>query len=196
MNKDICIEGTVVDILPIVTGTRSDGSAWASQTYVLQTDNGGGFTSLVAFEIFDEARIRQWAIRRGERLTAYVNISSVMGREGSYFTHLRAWKISRGFDLLEAIMKDGPRSGGSGDLSHILRLLVDMAVAKGLNLTKAQEAFEREERREKSNLSEESRVKSEESLAAPVPSPSDQAVTQKIFPDTAPVGRPGDDMPF
>ena len=196
MNKDICIEGTVVDILPIVTGSRSDGSAWASQTYVLQTDNGGGFTSLVAFEIFDEARIRQWAIRRGERLTAYVNISSVMGREGTYFTHLRAWKISRGLDLLEAIMKDGPRGGGGGDdLSNILALLIRMAVAKGLNLNKAMDALEREE----SRLREERREKSEESLAevpAPAPPAPPQAVTQKIFPDTAPVGRPGDELPF
>ena len=182
MNKDICIEGTVVDILPIVTGSRSDGSPWASQTYVLQTDNGGGFTSLVAFEIFDEARIRQWAIRKGERLTAYVNISSVMGREGSYFTHLRAWKISRGFDLLNAIMKDGPRGGGGGDdLSNILTLLVRMAVAKGLNLNRAMAALDREETRVKSNLSEESRVKSEESAAAPAPQPQP---------------KPADELPF
>lgn len=91
--KEFILEGTVDDIRELRSGQRADGTNWTQQTYALRIDTGGGYNALVAFDLFGE-RIRQADIKQGERIAVWVNPHSEL-YQGRYYTHLRAYHVSR-----------------------------------------------------------------------------------------------------
>lgn len=88
------IVGTIIHILPEVSGTSKTGNTWRKQEYVLETRD--QFPKKICFNAWGE-KIDQFGIGMGEMVTASVDLES---REynGRWFTEVKAWKVQKGVD--------------------------------------------------------------------------------------------------
>lgn len=86
--SEMNISGTVVQVLPIQSGTSKSGNPWQKQEFVL--DQGGQYPRKVCISLFGDnvAKIPQV----GQVITASVDIDS---REfnGRWYTEIKAWNI-------------------------------------------------------------------------------------------------------
>ena len=76
------ITGKIIAALPPRAGTSSQGKAWQSNTYVLETQ-----------EQYPE-RIAQFGIQLGETLTVAIDIDAHEYNE-RWYNQIRAWNVSR-----------------------------------------------------------------------------------------------------
>ena len=85
------IEGKIVKILEVETGTSKAGKEWKKQGFVLDTYN--QFNPEVCFGVFGEEKIAELAkFKAGDTVKVGFNLSS---REfnGKYYHNIDAWKI-------------------------------------------------------------------------------------------------------
>lgn len=86
------ITGKIIAALPPRTGTSSQGKAWQSNTYVLETQE--QYPKRVAFDVFGAERISQFGIQLGETLTVAIDIDA-HEYNNRWFNSVRAWNFSR-----------------------------------------------------------------------------------------------------
>lgn len=87
---DLAITGTVTQILPEQSGEGKNG-VWRKQEFILETE--GKFPKPVCVVMWGD-NIDSFAVKKGERLTAHIDIQS---REfnGRWYTDVKAWKVAR-----------------------------------------------------------------------------------------------------
>lgn len=88
------VKGKIVQVLEPQSGvSKSSGTPWATQGYVLETFD--QYPRKVYFEVFGEERIKQNTCNVGDVVTVGFDIDS---REfnARWYTTIRAWKISKG----------------------------------------------------------------------------------------------------
>lgn len=92
------ISGTVIDVLPVVSGEGRNG-VWRKQEFIIETPS--QYPKKVCISIWGD-RIDQAAMQKGETVTASIDLES---REynGRWYTEARAWKVE----------KSGATQGGS-----------------------------------------------------------------------------------
>jgi hypothetical protein len=102
---DLKITGKVTNILEEMTGEGRNGP-WRKQEFVLETE--GDYPKQVCIVQWGD-NIDKFAIREGERLTAYIDIQS---REynGRWYTDVKAWRVDR--DNVDAGAEGPPSFAG------------------------------------------------------------------------------------
>jgi hypothetical protein len=85
------INGKIVSILPIETGTSKAGKEWKKMNFVV--DTGAQYNPEVCFQIFGGDKAGEFLAtnEEGDVITVYFNVSS---REfnGKYYHNIDAWK--------------------------------------------------------------------------------------------------------
>lgn len=86
------IQGRIIQVLPLQSGTSKAGNAWKKQEYVLETHD--QYPRKVKFDFFGE-RADQYPLQIGEEVTISFDLES---REfnGRWYTDVRAWKAEKG----------------------------------------------------------------------------------------------------
>ena len=85
------ISGQIIAVLPTRSGTSAKGTAWSSQTAVIETRE--QYPKKVAFDVMGE-KIAQFNLQVGE----YVTVSYDMDAheyQGRWFNSVRAWNVVR-----------------------------------------------------------------------------------------------------
>ena len=85
------IEGTVVKILPELTGEGKNGT-WIKQEFVIET--AGEYPKKVCLESWGDRTRTVKTLKEGEKITVSFEPSSREFNE-RWFTNLRAWKIDK-----------------------------------------------------------------------------------------------------
>jgi hypothetical protein len=102
------IEGRIVNILPLQSGTSKAGNEWKKQDFVLETES--QYPKKVCMTMWGE-KIDQFAVNEGDKVKAAFDIES---REynGRWYTDVKVWRITK---------TDGSGGGsgsGSGSVPH------------------------------------------------------------------------------
>lgn len=87
---DLTITGKIIDLLPEQSGESRNGP-WRKQEFILETP--GKYPKSVCVVVWGD-NIDEFAIQKGEELTAHIDIQS---REynGRWYTDVKAWKVQR-----------------------------------------------------------------------------------------------------
>jgi hypothetical protein len=95
------IEGRIVTILPLQSGTSKAGNTWQKQDFVLETE--GQYPKKVCMTMWGD-KIEQFNVQEGEKVRAAFDIES---REynGRWYTDVKVWRVTR---------PEGSDSGGQG----------------------------------------------------------------------------------
>ena len=86
------VQGKLVKILPIETGTSKAGKEWKKQNFII--DIGAKYNPEICFQLFGDEKLEMIKnIKIGREVDVNFNVSS---REynGKYFHNLDAWKVS------------------------------------------------------------------------------------------------------
>ncbi len=83
------IKGTIIHVLPEVSGISKNGNSWKKREYVLENTE-GQYPRRVAFTCFGENADRI-LLKAGDKVTMYFDIDS---REynGRWYTDIRCWR--------------------------------------------------------------------------------------------------------
>jgi len=81
--------GTVVQVLPVVTGTSAKGT-WSKQDFILETD--GKYPKKVAITLWGQESIDKYDLVEGMKVTAFLELDS-REYQGKWFTNVKAWKL-------------------------------------------------------------------------------------------------------
>lgn len=85
------ISGQIIAVLPTRSGTSAKGTAWSSQTAVIETRE--QYPKKVAFDVMGE-KIAQFNLRVGEYVTVSYDIDA-HEYQGRWFNAVRAWNVVR-----------------------------------------------------------------------------------------------------
>ena len=86
------ISGQIIAVLPTRSGTSAKGTAWSSQTAVIETRE--QYPKKVAFDVFGADRITQFNLQVGEYVTVSYDIDA-HEYQGRWFNAVRAWNVVR-----------------------------------------------------------------------------------------------------
>ena len=86
------ISGQIIAVLPTRSGTSAKGTAWSSQTAVIETRE--QYPKKVAFDVFGADRIAQFNIKCGETITVQFDIDARQYQD-RWFNSIKAWNIIR-----------------------------------------------------------------------------------------------------
>lgn len=86
------ISGQIIAVLPTRSGTSAKGTAWSSQTAVIETRE--QYPKKVAFDVFGDDRITQFNLQVGEYVTVSYDIDA-HEYQGRWFNAVRAWNVVR-----------------------------------------------------------------------------------------------------
>jgi hypothetical protein len=84
------IQGKLIQVLPIESGTSKSGKDWKQQTIIVET--GDQYPKKIAIQCPEKLMSRIGDYQVGQTITCSVNIES---REsgGKWYTSIKAWKI-------------------------------------------------------------------------------------------------------
>ena len=85
------ISGQIIAVLPTRSGTSAKGTAWSSQTAVIETRE--QYPKKVAFDVMGE-KIAQFNLQVGENVTVSYDIDA-HEYQGRWFNAVRAWNVVR-----------------------------------------------------------------------------------------------------
>lgn len=85
------ISGQIIAVLPTRSGKSAKGTAWSSQTAVIETRE--QYPKKVAFDVMGE-KITQFNLRVGEYVTVSYDIDA-HEYQGRWFNAVRAWNVVR-----------------------------------------------------------------------------------------------------
>lgn len=85
------ISGQIIAVLPTRSGTSAKGTAWSSQTAVIETRE--QYPKKVAFDVMGEKNT-QFNLRVGEYVTVSYDIDA-HEYQGRWFNAVRAWNVVR-----------------------------------------------------------------------------------------------------
>jgi len=83
------IFGTVVQVMPVVTGSSSKGT-WQKQDFVMEY--GDKYPKKVFLTLWGEENINKYDLVEGMKITAFLEIES-REYQGKWYTNVKAWKI-------------------------------------------------------------------------------------------------------
>lgn len=84
------IDGTVIVITDIQSGTSKNGNAWQKQGFVIETT--GNYPRRVYFELFGDKMSLMPALKDFVRVSFDISSSDYNGR---WYTQLSAWKVAK-----------------------------------------------------------------------------------------------------
>lgn len=101
------IEGKIIQVLPLQSGTSKMGNPWKKQEYVLETAD--QYPRKVKFDFFGE-RVEQFPLAIGDEVKVYYDLES---REfnGRWYTDVRAWKAEKKGDNPSGMSQSQPEGG-------------------------------------------------------------------------------------
>ena len=85
------ISGQIIAVLPTRSGTSAKGTAWSSQTAVIETRE--QYPKKVDFDVMGE-KIAQFNLQVGENVTVSYDIDA-HEYQGRWFNAVRAWNVVR-----------------------------------------------------------------------------------------------------
>ena len=86
------ISGQIIAVLPTRSGTSAKGTAWSSQTAVIETRE--QYPKKVAFDVFGADRITQFNLQVGEYVTVSYDIDA-HEYQGRWFNQIRAFNVAK-----------------------------------------------------------------------------------------------------
>ena len=86
------ISGQIIAVLPTRSGTSAKGTAWSSQTAVIETRE--QYPKKVAFDVFGADRIAQFNLQVGEYVTVSYDIDA-HEYQGRWFNSVRAFNVEK-----------------------------------------------------------------------------------------------------
>lgn len=89
---DIQLVGTIINILPVVSGTSAKGE-WVKQEYVLSIEN-EQYPRSVCFQIFGQDKINAIGLQINERVRVHLDIST-NEYNGRFYNTISCWKVDR-----------------------------------------------------------------------------------------------------
>ena len=84
------LQGKIIAVLPIKSGTSSSGKQWTSQEYVLEI--GGQYPKHVCFEVFGD-KIGEFGIQLGDELSVSFDIDARQWKD-RWFNAIRAFRVN------------------------------------------------------------------------------------------------------
>lgn len=85
------IQGKIISILPIQSGTSKSGNAWSKQEYVIETAD--KYPKRMCFGAWND-KIRELAIREGESLKIFFEVDA-REWQSKWFNQITAYKVER-----------------------------------------------------------------------------------------------------
>jgi len=86
--------GKVIEILNKQNGVaKSSGKSWTKQEYVVEEVQ-ESYPQKLCFEVFGEDKIELFNIKKGEIVTAHINVSAKQWN-GRWFNSIQAWKVDK-----------------------------------------------------------------------------------------------------
>lgn len=89
------VEGTIIIVCPVDSGTsEKTGNTWMAQSYVLEVTSGdhGQYKRKMAFEVFGEDRIKQFALTVGKAVKVFFDIEASEWK-GKWYNRVRAYAV-------------------------------------------------------------------------------------------------------
>jgi len=87
------ITGKLIEALPVKSGvSQRTGNTWMSREYVLETE--GQYPKKFVFTVFGEDRLKQFALRKDERVLVYFDIDA-HEYNGRWFNEIQAYNVLR-----------------------------------------------------------------------------------------------------
>lgn len=86
------ISGQIIAVLPTRSGTSAKGTAWSSQTAVIETRE--QYPKKVSFDVFGADRITQFNLQVGEYVTVSYDIDA-HEYQGRWFNQIRAFNVAK-----------------------------------------------------------------------------------------------------
>lgn len=92
---DVLISGTIVQALPVRSGTSKSGNNWSRASYIIEHEH-GQYPRRMVFDVKD-ARIQELNLQVGETVTLHLNVScrEFPENSGKFFNSIEAWKADR-----------------------------------------------------------------------------------------------------
>jgi hypothetical protein len=84
------VQGKIIAVLPIKSGTSSSGKQWTTQEYVLEI--GGQYPKHVCFEVFGD-KIGEFGIQLGDELNVSFDIDARQWKD-RWFNSVKAYKVN------------------------------------------------------------------------------------------------------
>ena len=85
------LTGTIIAVMPAVGGvSQRSGNQWMKQEYVLEVP--AQYPKRIAFTIFGEDRIKNFAIQQGQEVKVSFEIDA-HEYNGRWFNEVRAWDV-------------------------------------------------------------------------------------------------------
>lgn len=109
------VEGTIINVLPMQSGTSKAGKEWKKQEFVI--DTGGNYPKQICFSLFNQ-KIDQYPIKLGYRIRVFFELES---REynGRYYTQVNGWKIEMADAVQQSQAPSAPQPQQSQAPSHL-----------------------------------------------------------------------------
>lgn len=85
------IQGKIIAVLPVRSGTSASGKQWSSQTAVIETVE--QYPKKLAFDIMGD-KIQAFNVQQGESLTVHFDFDAHESN-GRWFNSCRAWNVIR-----------------------------------------------------------------------------------------------------
>lgn len=85
------IQGKIIAILPVQSGTGKSGTPWSKQEYVIETSD--KYPRRMCFGAWND-KIEELAIQMGEELKIFFDVDA-REWQGRWFNEMRAWKAER-----------------------------------------------------------------------------------------------------
>lgn len=85
------LQGKIIAVLPIKSGTSKSGKEWRSQEYVIETE--GQYPKKICFSAFGD-KIEEFDIKVGDSLKALIDIDA-HEYQGRWYNAVRAYKIEK-----------------------------------------------------------------------------------------------------
>lgn len=87
---DFQINGKIVAVLPIQRGVSRNGNPYATQDYVVETQD--QYKQKVCFNVFGEDKINQFQINVGDDVIVNFNITANL-YNAKWYNRIQAWKV-------------------------------------------------------------------------------------------------------
>jgi hypothetical protein len=86
------LQGKIIKVLPMQSGTGKTGSEWRKQEFVIETP--GTYPKKVALTVWNERTMDLQSLALGQEIKAYIDIESREYNE-RWYTDIKAWKLEK-----------------------------------------------------------------------------------------------------
>lgn len=92
---NITFTGKIIASEPAQQGVAQSGTAWCSQSFVIEELN-QQYPSRAVFQVYGSDKLQQFGIQVGEIITAHIGMKARQSsKDGRWFNQLDCWKVDR-----------------------------------------------------------------------------------------------------